>query len=617
MNLTLVAIHPYRSAQAVPLACAFLKETLLADEELQKAVQVDLADFFLDDDPADCASAILAMSPDLVGFSVYVWSRDHAIAIANDLKRLKPTLPLFAGGAEATANPEGVLGAGAFGFAVRGEGEGPIRQVVRLALNGEPPTGVPGVLFPGDRPGPLPASVDLDSIPSPYLSGLLDPRTVGGALWQLSRGCDFACSFCFDHKGSGGVRRFSMARVEQELRLFARLAVPQVFVLDSTFNKVPERAKEILRLIRKLAPQVHFHFEVRSEFIDPEMAELFASITCSLQIGLQSADPGILRRVGRGFDADDFRYRVSLLNSTGAIFGFDLIFGLPGDTLPTFRESLDFALSLYPNHLDIFPLAVLPGTRLYGKGEELGLAHLPAPPYTVLSTPEFPAGDLEQARRLASACDIFYSRGKAVAWFNAVTEALKLAPSAFLGSFAGFLAKRGIGDEQEIDEPEIWGMQRDFLAEIFTERKKSRLLPLALDLADYHHYYACALMATPPAPPGRKELKKMQFLRQPLALARSASLASFNYEILDILEAGEIELAQFASCFKPAKSWAVIYPADGEVCTESLAQPYFQLLQSLDGKQDAAPLCNKLGIPAVEAADFLEFAVAEGIVTAS
>ena len=31
MKIALIAIHPCRSPQAVPLACAFLKEALLAD----------------------------------------------------------------------------------------------------------------------------------------------------------------------------------------------------------------------------------------------------------------------------------------------------------------------------------------------------------------------------------------------------------------------------------------------------------------------------------------------------------------------------------------------------------------------------------------------------------
>ncbi len=614
LKITLVAIHPQRSPQAVPLACAFLKEALLADLRLKDAIRVEIAEFFLEDAPAVCAERILASAPDLVAFSVYVWSREHTLAVAAELSRRAPLATLCAGGAEPTANPAGLLDSGLFRFVIRGEGEGPFAEAVRLATLGLQPVGVPGVALPGEPLGALPAPVDLACVPSPYLSGQLDPAVAGGALWQLSRGCDFACAFCFDHKGSGGVRRFGMERIEQELRLFARLGVPQVFVLDSTFNKVPQRAKDILRLIGKLAPQVHFHFEVRSEFIDAEMAELFASITCSLQIGLQSSDPGVLRGVGRGFDAGDFARRVSLLNQTGAIFGFDLIYGLPGDTLPLFRASLDFALSLYPNHLDIFPLAVLPGTKLYGKAAALGLKHLDAPPYTLVSTPDFAPKALEEARQLATACDVFYSRGKAVAWFNAVVAALKLAPSAFLADFYRFLGGKGVGGEQEIAEAEIWGLQREFLGEIFQGRKKQRLLPLALDLADYHHHYAGALLAAPPVPPSERELKKIDLLARPLALASSAALVRFSYEILDILEAGDLELPEFASCFKQVASWAVIYPAEGEVRTESLSKPYFELLQRLDGKRAAKALCKELSLPVAEARPFLEFAAAEGIV---
>jgi hypothetical protein len=615
MRISLVSIHPYRSPQAVPLACAFLKEALLADEGLSGTLAVDMTDFFLDAPPAACAESILRLQPDLVAFSVYVWSRDHALAIALLLRRSSPSLILCAGGAEPTANPAGLLDARIFDFLIRGEGERPFVQAIRAAVEGRSPAGVPGVLLPGEAPGPLPKPSDIDTIPSPYLSGLLDPALPGGALWQLSRGCDFACAFCFDHKGSGGVRRFSLSRVEEELRLFARLRVPQVFVLDSTFNKIPSRAKEILRLIKKLAPQVHFHFEVRSEFIDAELALLFSSVTCSLQIGLQSSDPAVLRGVGRGFDRDDFARRVSLLNQSGAIFGFDLIYGLPGDSGTLFRASLDFALSLYPNHLDIFPLAVLPGTGLFRKASALGLNHLDAPPYTLVSTPSFPAAELEEARLLAAACDIFYSRGKAVAWFNAAVSALDLTPSAFLSAFSRFLGARGAGGEQEIAEEEVWGLQREFLCEIFRNRKKARLLPLALDLADYHRHYACALLATPPQPPTDRELKRVDLLRRPLSLAPSATLARFNYEILDILEAGEIELAAFASCFKPAESYAIIYPAAGEVCTESVSRPYFQLLAALDGSSTAKALCTLFSLPSAEALSFLEFAAAEGIVT--
>ncbi|MBJ6798980.1 B12-binding domain-containing radical SAM protein [Geomonas propionica] len=611
MNISLIAIHPHPSPQAVPLACAFLQEALLADQTLRGSLQTTIAEFFLENDAAQCAREIARSAPDLVAFSIYVWSRDHAVAMARELRALLPGAVLCAGGAEPTANPAGLLDEGVFDFLVRGEGEATLVQAVRVISAGGQPSGLPGIVAPGETAGTLPPPMELDAVPSPYLSGRLDPTIPGGALWQLSRGCDFACSFCFDHKGSGGVRRFSMERIEAELRLFARLKVPQVFVLDSTFNKDSKRAKEILRLIRKVAPGIHFHFEVRSEFIDAEMAELFASITCSLQIGLQSADASVLRGVGRGFDRDDFVQRAFLLNQSGAIFGFDLIYGLPGDTPQLFQASLDFALSLYPNHLDIFPLAVLPGTRLYGKAQASGLQHLDAPPYTVQATTGYTPEQLAQAGKLAAACDVFYSRGKAVAWFNSVVAAVKSTPSDFLAAFAAFLGERA---EADITEEEIWGLQRNFLELIFKERKKTKLLPLALDLADYHHHYAAALMATPPTPPGPKQLRKLDPLKQPLVLAASTTLARFNYEVLEILDAGEPDLTEFTACFRPSGSCAVIYPAHGEVCTESVSPAYFELLQALDGKQGAAALCRRIGLSEEEAHEFLEFALAEGIV---
>jgi len=183
MNITLVAIHPHRSPQAVPLACAFLKEALLADLQLAPELRVEIAEFFLEDAPAACAEAILKTSPDLVAFSIYVWSRDHAVAVAAELARSNASLAICAGGAEPTANPAGLLDSGLFRFLIRGEGELPLLQSIRHLAAGTVPIGVPGVMFPGETPGPLPAPAELDSIPSPYLSGLLDPSVPGGALW--------------------------------------------------------------------------------------------------------------------------------------------------------------------------------------------------------------------------------------------------------------------------------------------------------------------------------------------------------------------------------------------------------------------------------------------------
>jgi hypothetical protein len=61
-------------------------------------------------------------------------------------------------------------------------------------------------------------------------------------------------------------------------------------------------------------------------------------------------------------------------------------------------------------------------------------------------------------------------------------------------------------------------------------------------------------------------------------------------------------------------SFAAIYPRGGEVATESLAEPYYRLLERLDGVTPADRIAADLAIPPDEAREFLEFAVAEGIV---
>lgn len=618
MRMILVAIHPYPSPQSVPLANAFLASYQREHPPLDGTLELVLRDFFLHQEVADCVAELLLLKADVIGFSLYVWNRARCLALAEEMRRSLPGVLLFAGGPEASATPRALLEGGALDFLVVGEGEETFTDVCNALTGGKGVGGIPGVAVAGESGPSLPRRLlpDLDAIPSPWLNGVLDAAGYRGVLWQLSRGCAFSCDFCFDACGESGVRRFSLERVEAELRHFAELGVSQVFVLDSTFNHDAGRAKAILRLIRSIAPRTHFHFEVRCEFIDGEMAHLFAELSCSLQIGLQSSDPRVLKRVGRGFNRDAFAARVALLNRCGAVFGFDLMYGLPGDSLEGFRGSIDYALSLYPNHLDIFPLAILPGTALAARADATGLRYLPQPPYTLLSSPTFGAAELEEARRLALACDVFYTRGKAVAWFNGVMAALGVRPSAFLAQFGAWLLReRGEGiDEETLDDAEIWSLQRAYLAAAFAPRKLKRLLGLVLDLVDYHYHYAAALLTPVAEPPDDARLRRMRLLELPARLAPSTRLAQFRYEILDILEAGEPDIRAFVAHADRCGSWAAIYPRGDGVSTESLIEPYFRLLERLDGQTPCGRLAAALGVPRGDALSFLEFAAAEGIV---
>lgn len=476
MKLVLVAIHIEPSPRALPLGPAMLASVL--KDAFGAAIQTRVVDAFVAEPAAACAARIMTSDPDLVGFSMYVWNRGLTLEIAALLKVAKPGIVLLAGGPEATADTAGVLAHPAMDFVLPGEGEGLIVEALRRLLRGDPPAAIAGWA----QPAPV---QNLTDLPSPYLDGTLRPEDYGGALWELSRGCPFTCDFCFEARGTAGTRRIPLARVEAELELFATRGIREVFVLDPTFNYHKVQAKQVLRLIAAKAPGIHFFFEVRSEFLDAEMAALFAALHCTLQIGLQSAHDDVLRNISRSFDAQDFEAKLLLLHQAGVPYGFDLIYGLPGDSLQGFCESLDFALDLVPNHLDVFRLSVLPGTRLAETAAGLDLTHEAGHPYRVLGSPTFSADDLQQAGRIAHACDVLYNRGKAVPWFGMLLEPLGLRPSEVFEAFADWL------DAHPGDHP--IEAQRACFQALFDARGEALLGALAADvIACFGH--AAALM---------------------------------------------------------------------------------------------------------------------------
>lgn len=441
-----ISLQVQSSWQAVPLGAASVAAAVRADPRLSGGVTVRLLDYSLED--ADlrglgpqAAGALLAQkalssapAPRIAAFSVYVWNRPVLEACARELRRLSPSVILAAGGPEATAAPSSFPD---FHHVIAGEGELLFPDLAHSILaNSALPSAVAE-----KRRAPAP---DCARLSSPWLDGTLDSCEAvskhRGALWELARGCPYSCSYCYESLGEKKVRPLPIARLEAELAYFAKLGIERVFVLDPTYNAQRERALSLLGLIEKRARDIHFNFEVRSELLDRELVAAFAKIPCSLQIGLQSSNPEALKAVNRPADLKAFSKKIGLLNEADIVFGLDLMYGLPGDSLSTFRASLDYALGLYPNNLEIFRLAVLPGTALFAKKGELSLECDAAPPYHVRSTPKFPKSDLDRAERLASAADIFYTQGRAVTWFLSLLQALKLKPSQFLADFADWLS---------------------------------------------------------------------------------------------------------------------------------------------------------------------------------
>lgn len=615
MRIVLPTLHVRPSAQAVPLAAGCLKAAL--PESLHG--QTRLLDLFPAQSDGEMLQAVLAEKPELVAFPLYVWNRRRICRLARRLRQAHPALTLVAGGPECFADAGTVLAEGRFDAVIVGEGEERFRELVETLERGETPCSGTGLAtrHPAAPAASCSESPKPEEWPSPWLSGALTPKEGDGVLWEISRGCPFACAFCFDARGRRGIRLLPFARLEAELELFVRRRVSQVWVLDSTFNHPPERGKQLLRLLARKAPHLHFHLEAKADFLDGETARLLSGLVCSVQIGLQSMHPDVLRKIHRHIDPRQFSRKVQRLASEGVTFGLDLIYGLPGDDYRGFRQSLDFALSLSPNHVDIFPLAVLPGSELHRHAAEYGIRAMAEPPYEILESASCSSSDLEDCRLLAAAADLFYNTGRAVGFFAALLKATGDDAATFLREFAEWaMSARNVPRERLLNS-ESWQpdetlqLQEGYLTHRLKKLRRTDLLPAARDVLRYHFHYAETLLGDETLPATPETLRGIDPWRTPLRLAEGVRLVPFAYEIIDLLEMGEADLEQITRLFRPVGSVAVFLRRGRQVVCESLEEDFRKLLRGCDGKKSAAEIFHG-GVSPAEGEEIVRFALAEG-----
>ena len=94
-----------------------------------------------------------------------------------------------------------------------------------------------------------------------------------------------------------------------------------------------------------------------------------------VSLGMQSANDSELKAVGRPHSFEQVQDAVKLLRKGGMQnLSLDLIYGLPGQTDASWRESVEAALALAPEHLSLYALTLEEGTPLWRRREQADLA---------------------------------------------------------------------------------------------------------------------------------------------------------------------------------------------------------------------------------------------------
>ena len=126
-----------------------------------------------------------------------------------------------------------------------------------------------------------------------------------------------------------------------------------------------------------IAPGAEVTVEANPDTVsDAVAAELAAAGVTRLSIGMQSAVPHVLSSLDRTHEPANVGTAVAAARRAGLAVSLDLIYGAPGESLADWRESLESAAALEPDHVSAYALIIEEGTKL---ARQIRRGEVPAP----------------------------------------------------------------------------------------------------------------------------------------------------------------------------------------------------------------------------------------------
>ena len=115
---------------------------------------------------------------------------------------------------------------------------------------------------------------------------------------------------------------------------------------------------------RNKSPEITL--EVNPEDVTPQNIENWKNCGINrISVGVQSFSDDILKFIGRKHSAEQSRRALRLLSEEFGNVSADLIFGLPGQSMKSFADDLDFIIKSGIRHISCYSLMFEPGTALY------------------------------------------------------------------------------------------------------------------------------------------------------------------------------------------------------------------------------------------------------------
>jgi radical SAM superfamily enzyme YgiQ (UPF0313 family) len=346
---------------------------------------VDLLDvLFFDDVAAAVGERIASFRPDVVGISfrnidnvAYPLSLSYMDDNARVVGAIRAAFsgPVILGGSAFTMMPGHMLSALGETMGIVGEGEEAFVDLLNALSGGRPLSDVPGLIVKDSRKvtvnNPPRLIGDLNRLPRPAADLCENAAYLkwgGMGSIQTKRGCPLGCIYCVYPVVEGTAVRVREpdAVVDEIERAVGEWGMDTFFIVDSVFNNPPEHARRIAREIVRRRLSVRLSAYMSPAFItEALLADLLRAGLTGLDLGADSLADPVLRLLGKNFTADDVVGAVRAAQSVGMMTCLNIIFGAPGETPHTMRETADLIDELAPtaNHAMV-GIRIFPGTGL-------------------------------------------------------------------------------------------------------------------------------------------------------------------------------------------------------------------------------------------------------------
>jgi len=377
-------VHDYRPNHfCTPLGIGFVAAYL-------RSIHGAEVDVRLFKSPTTLLDAIRAeVRPDIVGLSNYSWNYEINRMIMQRTAVEAPDALIVQGGPHIRIDNQGIADHLAahpqVDYYTMFEGEYPMGHLIGMLLSSgelvrpaKCDVSLPGVAFL--RGGELVYTPhlskkgDLESIRSPYLSGMLDEFLASPLylpLLETNRGCPFACTFCaWGISVLNKVRKFDLERICAEIDYVAkRSTATHWYFTDANFGMF-ERDIAIAEAIRKAADgsdyfqRLSINWAKNSSRYCIEIQRILKGV-CDPLVAVQSTDAAVLKHIKR----DNIRMEtmtdlVEQGRRDGIAMTTDVLAGLPGETLESHLNTLRDVFANGFQSFNVGQIRMLPGSEM-------------------------------------------------------------------------------------------------------------------------------------------------------------------------------------------------------------------------------------------------------------